>query len=165
MIIRKSTHDDIDRMLDIYEAARQFMRKSGNKTQWVGGYPSESMLLDDIDEGNSYVCLKDEEVVGTFYYIEYLEGDDPTYIKIYDGQWINDKPYGVVHRIASARGTKGVGSFCLEWCFDQLGNLRIDTHSDNLPMQKLLDKLGYTKCGIIYVDDGSERVAYQKIEE
>ena len=30
-------------------------------------------------------------------------------------------------------------------------------------MQHILNKHNYTKCGTIYVDDGTPRIAYQKI--
>ncbi len=162
MEIRKSTYDDVYRMLEIFKGAREFMKENGNPNQWGEAYPPKSLLLQDIEEGNSYVCIKDGIIVGTFYY---KEGEDPTYKKIYDGQWLNDKPYGVVHRIATARGTRGVGSFCLDWCFNQSGNLKIDTHRDNIPMQRLLAKLGFNRCGIIYIENGEERIAYQKTLE
>ncbi|NLW22534.1 MAG: GNAT family N-acetyltransferase [Tissierellia bacterium] len=162
MEIRKSTYDDVYRMLEIFKEAREFMKENGNPNQWGEAYPPKSLLLQDIEEGNSYVCIKDGIIVGTFYY---KEGEDPTYKKIYDGQWLNDKPYGVVHRIATARGTRGVGSFCLDWCFNQSGNLKIDTHRDNIPMQRLLAKLGFNRCGIIYIENGEERIAYQKTLE
>lgn len=157
--IRKSIYDDIDRMLEIYEDARAFMETSGNPNQWIGGYPERDLLIHDIENGNSYVCVDGSLIVGIFYY---EEGEEPTYKEIYEGQWLDDKSYGVVHRIASARDTKGVGEFCLNWCYDQLQNVRIDTHRDNIPMQRLLTKLGYKICGIIYVEDGSERIAFQK---
>lgn len=162
MEIRKSTYDDVYRMLEIFKEAREFMKENGNPNQWGEAYPPKSLLLQDIEEGNSYVCIKDGIIVGTFYY---KEGEDPTYKKIYDGQWLNDKPYGVVHRIATARGTRGVGSFCLDWCFNQSDNLKIDTHRDNIPMQRLLAKLGFNRCGIIYIENGEERIAYQKTLE
>ena len=87
---------------------------------------------------------------------------DETYNKIYDGQWLNEKPYGYIHRIAGDGKTKGVGSFCINWAFEKCGNMKIDTHADNKPMQNLLLKLGFKKCGIIYIADGSQRVAFQK---
>ena len=90
------------------------------------------------------------------------EGIDPTYLKIYDGQWKNDAPYGVVHRITSSGKVKGAASFCLDWAFSQCGNLKIDTHENNVVMQNLLKKNGFTYCGRIYVDDGGERLAFQK---
>lgn len=162
MKIRKTTKDDIDSILQIFKDAREFMKETGNPNQWAGGYPQKSLLLEDIGNGNSYVCEKDGLIVGTFYY---KEGEDPTYKEIYDGQWLNNKPYGVVHRIATAKGSRGVGSFCLNWSFNQAKNIRIDTHRNNRPMQRLLTKLGFKRCGIIYLDDGDERIAYQKIEE
>lgn len=77
----------------------------------------------------------------------------------------NDRPYGVVHRITSAPGTRGVASFCLAWCFAQCGNIRIDTHRNNIPMQKTLIKNGYRVCGTIYLENGDERIAFQKEQE
>ena len=48
-----------------------------------------------------------------------------------------------------------------------INNIRIDTHPDNLSMQKALAKNGYTFCGKITLCTGSEagdpRFAYQKI--
>lgn len=52
--------------------------------------------------------------------------------------------------------------FCLDWSYEQCHNLRIDTHDDNRIMQHILEKTGYVKCGRIYVEDGSPRIAYHK---
>ena len=87
---------------------------------------------------------------------------DPTYVTIYQGQWRNDAPYGVTHRICVAAHQRGVASFCLNWCFEQCGNLKIDTHRDNTVMQNLLQKNGFVYCGIIHLANGAERLAYQK---
>ena len=86
----------------------------------------------------------------------YNEGEDHTYQNIYNGKWINTAPYGVVHRITSDRTVKGAASFCLDWAFKKCRNLKIDTHKDNQIMQHLLEKNGFTYCGIIYTDDGTE---------
>lgn len=92
-----------------------------------------------------------------------IKKGDPTYMRIYDGDWINDSCYGVVHRITSTGNVKGAASFCLNWALEQCGNIRIDTHRDNIVMQHLLDKNGFKYCGIVYVEDGTERIAYQKV--
>ena len=42
-------------------------------------------------------------------------------------------------------------------------SLRADTHADNKIMQHLLEKNGFTRCGIIHVADGTPRIAYQKL--
>ena len=160
MIIRKAKTEEIDRIMEVFDAAKQFMRKTGNDVQWVDGYPTREFILDNIRKDGLYVCLsEDEQMVGAFYYkVE----DDSTYAKIYDGEWLNNKPYGVVHRIASNGKQKGIGDACLQWCFDQCGNIRVDTHRINSLMQRILLRNGYRYCGIIYVSNGTERLAYQK---
>lgn len=161
MIIRKTKPEEAGKLMDIFALAKAFMRQSGNLSQWVGGYPSEELIAENIREGNSYVCLDDNgEIVATFYF---RIGIDDTYLNIYDGQWLNDEPYGVVHRIASSGKVKDISSYCLKWCFEQCGNMRVDTHKDNKVMQNALLRNGYVYCGIIYIKDGTERLAYQKI--
>lgn len=159
MEIRNTTLENLDNVMKIYANARQYMRENGNMNQWVNGYPSMELITKDINNKFSYVCLDDNKIVGTFCFIQ---GVDPTYINIYEGKWLNEDPYGVIHRIASDRHQKGVASYCLAWCINQCKNIKIDTHRDNIIMQNLLIKNGYTKCGIIYLEDGSERIAYQK---
>ncbi len=157
--IRKSKTTDLEAMQAIYADARAFMVAAGNPGQWLDGYPKRTLLEADIEIGHSYVCLEDEEVVGAFYF---AVEEEPTYARIDDGEWLNDAPYGVVHRIAAARGKRGVATFCLNWCYEQCGNMRIDTHHDNLPMQNLLKKLGYQPCGTVYMENGDKRIAFQK---
>jgi len=160
VIIRKTTASDLDEVCLIYADARDFMRESGNPDQWRGSHPRRETIEDDIADGHSYVCVREGAIAAVFYFnIEF----DPTYGRI-DGQWLNDKPYGVVHRIARAGSAagKGAGAFCIEWCLDRCGNLRIDTHRDNAHMIGLLEKLGFSYCGIIWLEDGDERRAFQK---
>lgn len=159
MIIRRTTPEDMNVILKMYEDARMFMASHGNPTQWGTTYPPRELLEQDIAEGSSYVCEEHNTIIATFYY---YAGDDPTYKNIYNGDWQNADPYGVVHRITSGGTIKGAASFCLNWALEQCGNLKIDTHRDNTVMQRLLAKNGFTYCGIIYLEDGSERLAYQK---
>lgn len=159
MLIRHSTPADLPAMEAIYADARRFMAENGNPTQWTGGYPVRWMLDEDIAIGRSYVCEDEGEIVATFVFAVM---DDPTYKKIYEGTWLSDDAYGVVHRIAAKGRRKGVAGFCLDWCYEQCGNVRIDTHRNNIPMQNALKKYGYKYCGIIYLEDGDERLAFQK---
>ena len=115
--------------------------------------------MDDIQKDQLYVCCDGNEILGVFCY---FEGVDPTYVHIYRGEWLNPLPYGVLHRIAVAAHRRGVASFCFDYCFGRCKNLKIDTHRDNLPMQRSLAKNGFTQCGIIYLASGDERLAYQK---
>ncbi len=107
-----------------------------------------------------------EEIVAVFYF-DYGKNIEPTYETIVEGKWKGNDTFGVVHRIAADSGNplaKGAGSFCINWAFDQCGHLRIDTHGDNVVMQNLLTKLGFERCGTIYVvEDNDPRFAYEKM--
>ncbi len=164
MRIRHSTEQDLNRIMEIYELARQFMAKHGNPDQWgPTNWPPEALIRSDISDGNSYVCINDTGyVIGTFFF---MHGADiePTYRKITEGNWLDNSPYGVVHRIASDGSEKGIGTFCINWAYDQCRHLRIDTHNDNIIMQSLVRKLGFVHCGTIYVEeDNAPRMAYEK---
>ena len=164
MRIRKSTEQDLNRMMEIYAFARQFMAAHGNPDQWgPTNWPPEALIRKDIAEGNSYVCVNDEgKVIGTFYFVQ-GEDIEPTYREITDGAWLDPGPYGVVHRIAADGSEKGIGAFCIDWAFELTGHLRIDTHGDNKVMQNLVQKLGFVHCGTIYVEeDDYPRLAYEK---
>lgn len=159
MKIRKAVMGEIDLLMEKYRDARRFMREHGNPDQWGNNYPPRKIVEKDVQEGNCYVCEEEGRIVGVFYY---RKGRDADYAVIEEGQWLSDAPYGVVHRIVSDGTVKGTASFCLSWAFGQCGNLRIDTHRDNKVMQKLLRKNGFSYCGLIHIEDGSERLAYQK---
>jgi len=157
--IRQAKPCHLERIMELYAKARRFMAEHGNPTQWPPSYPPKSMVEEDMQEGHVFVCMAEGRIVAVFYY---REGDDPTYQVIKGGRWLNDREYGVVHRITSDGTVRGAASFCLQWAFKQCGNLRIDTHEDNVVMQGLLKKNGFQYCGIIYVNNGEERLAYQK---
>ena len=163
MEIRKSTEQDFDRMIEIFARAREFMADHGNPRQWGSlNWPPEALIRSDITEGNSYVCIHEGRVVGTFFYI-FGRDIEPSYNHILDGEWLDDSPYGVIHRIAGDGSVKGIGSFCINWVLSQCGHARIDTHGDNTVMQGLLQKLGFERRGIIHVrEDSDPRIAYEK---
>ncbi len=163
MEIRKSTENDFETIMATYAFARKFMDEHGNPNQWGTNWPPENLIHKDIAVGNSYVCIEDGKIAGTFFY-NFGKDIEPTYKIITNGKWISDSPYGVVHRIAGNGIAKGVGAFCINWAYEQSGHLRIDTHSDNVVMQNLLAKLNFVRCGIIYVEkDNSPRIAFEKI--
>ena len=160
MKIRQARLQEISEIIKIYDTAREFMKEHGNPTQWNPGYPSKEMVEEDCRQGHLYVCEEEETLAGVFMFC--ME-PDPTYQHIYEGQWIKEEAYGTMHRMASSGKVKGIAAFCLDWCFQQCGNLRGDTHEDNYVMQSVFEKNGFQKCGIIYVEDGTSRIAYQRI--
>jgi RimJ/RimL family protein N-acetyltransferase len=159
MEIRKAAPGDIPRILTIYDRARSFMRSTGNLTQWINGYPSRELVESDIKKGSSYVCLDDGRIVGAFYFAVEIE---KTYLEIEGGSWLNEDKYAVVHRIAVDSDRRGIAPYCLAWSYGKWNNVRIDTHRDNKPMQRVLEKCGFSYCGVIHLEDGAERIAFQK---
>ncbi len=159
MKIKKADMNDLKEILNIYSYARRYMKAHKNPTQWGDDRPSESVIKNDITNGNSFVVIDNDVISGVF---SFIIGEDETYKKIYDGKWLNDKAYGTVHRLAGNGKSKGIFDFSMGYCEKLIDNIRIDTHKNNKIMQYLLSKRGYKKCGIIYVEDGSERLAYQK---
>ena len=151
-------------MMEIYAFARQFMAENGNPNQWgPTNWPPQALIEEDIAVGRSYICEHEGHVVGTFCFVE-GEDIEPTYRVIHDGAWIAGGPYGVIHRLAGDGSVRGIGAACINWAFDQCGHMRVDTHGDNVVMQRLLEKLGFTHCGTIYVvEDPYPRLAYEKV--
>lgn len=159
--IRKTRKNEIARVMEIYEIGRAYMRETGNTDQWANGYPNEETVKDDIEKGFSYVVADTADMpVGVF---AFIPADDPTYKKIYDGNWLNDAPYCTIHRIAVAVRKQGIASFVFKWAAQHCDNVRADTHCANFPMQNALVKAGFKYCGIIYLQNGDERLAYQKV--
>lgn len=166
MKIRHSTEADFPKIMEIYQYARKFMAEHGNPNQWgPTNWPPEALIHQDIAQKKGYVCEQEGKVIGVFFF-EVGKDIEPTYRQIEDGNWTNDAPYGVIHRLAGDGSVKGIGKFCLDWAFAQCGHLRIDTHGDNVVMQKLAEKAGFRHCGTIYVEeDDYPRLAYEKYKK
>lgn len=161
MEIRKGTLEDLPAILQIYEEARAFMKEQGNGDQWGDRWPPEELIRNDIGTGLSHVCVDGGEVVACFVY---FVGEEPDYRVMVEGAWPDERPYSVVHRIATKRGTRGVAKFCLGWAYEQHAPLRMDTHKNNIPMQNLLRKCGFQPCGVIRIhEDGSLRDAFIRL--
>ena len=166
MEFRKAKKSDIPRIMDIIISAQKYMKENGID-QWQNGYPNEESILDDINEGKSYVLKRDGEVIATTYLSFDGESD---YDIIYEGQWLSDEKYAVIHRIAVDNDSKGQGvagevfKFIEKICLEKnIFDIKIDTHRDNKSMQKFLIKNGFERCGIIYLKDNSERIGFEKI--
>ena len=160
-MIRKALPQELPEILKIYAAARRFMAEHGNPTQWGSASPARSLLEEDIRKERLYVCERNGSICGVF---AFPIGSDPTYAKIEDGAWRWDSPYGTIHRLAGDGTKRGIFSECLAWCRGRIGHIRIDTHENNRIMRHLIEKNGFTRCGIIHVADGSPRIAYEWAE-
>ena len=159
MIIVKAKLEDLDRILEIVDEAKEFLRQN-KVNQWQDGYPDRDIFINDILNNCLYVVKEDKEILGFFSLYNYEE----TYEKIYDGSWHSDDNYVVVHRLAIAdkyKG-KGVSKFIFDYLKNKYSYLRIDTHKDNMVMQRCLIKNGFKYCGIIYLKISGDnlRLAY-----
>lgn len=163
MTIRKAELNDLNIILKIFEHARNYMKENNNPNQWGDNHPAVEIIEEDIKNSIGYVCLDEENnIVGYFCFYVGIEED---YNQIYEGNWLNDREYAVIHRIATMSNKKGVGGFCMRYCFDKYKNIKIDTSEYNIPMQKLLARESYKKCGIIRIRrNGEERIGFQKSE-
>lgn len=159
--LRKAQWEDLPRIQEIYAYARRFMAETGNPNQWGTTTPKISQLEDDIQKGDLYVLMDENQIHGVFYF--YI-GPDPTYGFIEDGQWRSEAPYGTIHRIAGD-GSGGVLAAAVKFGRERINHLRIDTHHDNKIMQKAVAKYGFQRSGIIYLENGSPRIAYDLLTE
>lgn len=170
MNFRKSTFDDVDRILEIIEKAKIELRKLG-LDQWQNGYPNREVIENDVKNGISYVLEEiSEKIVGT---IVLSPKKEEPYSKI-EGKWITNDDYIVIHRLAvdSEIKNKGIATKILEFsekeCIkNKILSIKTDTHENNKPMKKFLEKNGFSYCGVIYLDKesdvGEKRIAYEKI--
>ena len=160
VIICKATEKDLERMLEIFAHAREFMASTGNPNQWADNYPSRELLLNDIEHSDSFVMLQDGCIIATFVL---RTGEDPTYKTIYGGKWLDDGPYATIHRIASDGSRKGILHLAVRFALKQYNSIRIDTHSDNSIMRTAILREGFRHCGLIKCWNGTERLAYQYV--
>lgn len=169
MEIRKATTTDIAALRALFEEARATIARLGID-QWQNGYPSVSVIAEDIALARSYVVIADGTLCGTFVL---MEDGEPCYDQIYEGSWKSDGGHGdyiAIHRVAVAkcmRGT-GVSTAIIDAAASRaraLGrtSLRIDTHQGNIVMRRMLEKHGFAFCGEIRLESGEPRVAYEKL--
>lgn len=167
MRFEKANIKDVDTIMQILSDARGRIGRLGID-QWQYGYPTRDIIIEDVNLHRSFVVRDDDSSICAVFSM--LDDGEPTYEKIYEGEWIADgKPYIAIHRIAVS-GDKlkcGIASKIMAWCADhakEIGyaSIRIDTHVGNLPMRGMLEKNGFKYCGTIYLNDGQSRCAYEK---
>ena len=156
-MIRKATYEDIPALMEIFRQARGIMRASGNMNQWNDSYPSEDIIRQDIDCGACHVLCEEEKIIAT---MAFIPGPDPTYSVIYDGEWPDNDPYYVIHRIAVLEPGHGAARKLIDWGFTKARCIRIDTHKENVIMHHILKKYGFLHCGVILLANGDPREAY-----
>lgn len=167
LVLRRAVPEDIPAVTALYDAAKRSLFERG-VDQWQDGYPNEETALADIERGVGYVAEAEGVIIAT---AAIYVGHEPTYDRIYGGAWGSDSRIcGLIHRIAvlpQAR-RRGAASAMMELCARLtkeagLTVLRCDTHRDNRPMRRTLERNGYVLRGVIRLESGAERVAYERI--
>ncbi len=165
MTIRLSEYSDQPMMMELFALASEGLRRAG-VDQWQNGYPTPEIVRADISRRESYVMVDGHRVVGTA--VISFAGE-PTYDKI-DGEWLTEsEAYVVIHRLTihpELRGGRLAGRLMAhaeELCRQRgVRSMRIDTHADNLPMQRAVLGFGFRYCGVITLADGAPRLAYER---
>lgn len=132
----------------------------GIQLSGIPATPAPTLLESDLQKNALYVCVSENRTVGAF---ALLLGEEPTYRVITDGRWRSNAPYGTIHRVASDGSICGIAQVCFDFCKQYCDYLRIDTHANNLPMQNTIEKAGFHRCGMVAMEDGSPRIAYDLI--
>lgn len=170
MYIRQTRLEDIDRLIEVFEGAKEILKESDNFDQWGEEHPERSIIENDINQNQSYVVVRDEEdigpvepgvIVGTFML---QKAPDDNYKNILKGAWLNDDPHVVVHRVASSNEMKGVGTYIFDYLTSTYSNIRIDTTEKNKPMLALLKKYNFKRCTVVDIEH-STRVGFQYVSE
>lgn len=157
--VRRAEETDLPAVLELYRQARSFMASRGNPNQWGKDKPLCSQTEKDLAEGHLYVICEEKTIRGVF---ALIPGEDPTYRVIVDGSWRSQSPYCTIHRVAGD-GSGGIFAAAAAYGLQVCTHLRVDTHEDNLPMQKAILAAGFQPRGIIYLADGSPRIAYDLV--
>lgn len=162
---RRARTKDLPEILAVIGQAKAYFKGAGID-QWQNGYPNAGVISGDIARGQSYVYIRNGRVAGT---MAVLPAPEKTYAVITEGSWLGGPDYAVVHRIAVDESLKGQGiagvllreteTLCRA---GGKNSIRVDTHEQNASMRRLLEKHGFRHCGKIFLEDGSERVAYEK---
>lgn len=165
--LKKAKLEHINEIMDIIQGAQEYL-KIQEIDQWQNNYPNIETINNDINNNNSYILVNDADIiVGT---TALIFGNDKTYDAIYEGKWLTDDKYATLHRMAINPDCHGLGlateiiKQAEVVCKNKgIASIKVDTHKENIGMQKRLIKSGFVYCGIIYLEDGNERMAFEKV--
>ena len=154
MNIRLANTSDTNRIFEIYEYARAYMKVQGNPNQWGDDRPEKSLTKDDIKNQRCYVMEDDGHIFACFVFTIGFE-------KEYEAKFPSKDKYGVIHRVASDKSKRGIVERIVDFAKGKANLIRIDTHEDNKTMQNCIERQNFKRIGIIYLEDGSPRILYE----
>lgn len=171
-IVRKGEFKDLLGIISVIDDAKELFRlNSSNQWQDTDGYPNDKAFIKDFAENEVLVCTDGELIIGVL--VVSFQAEE-CYKNIVQGEWLNNNPYAVIHRLAVKKEYyhKGVAKQLLdkaEYLILKKGiyDIKVDTHEQNIAVQHLLESFDYIYTGVIYllrpdvVD--KRRLAYHKI--
>ena len=158
---------ELSEIAPIWEILQQAIirRKEDGSKQWQDGYPNPEVVQKDIEQGEGFVLVNGETIIG---YSAVLINYEPAYAEI-EGNWLTNDDFVVIHRVAISEKYLGKGfakiiiknieDFALS---NNIYSIKADTNFDNTAMIKIFENSGYTYCGEVYFR-GSSRKAYEKV--
>lgn len=151
MIIRKAIEKDKKQIKSIRPLVVKYMADN-NLTQWDDEYPSDEILMQDLDRGEMYAALIDDEVVA---YVTVNSDIPPEYNEVA----LEFSPKMCVHRLSvnPKFAKKGIATKIMEYVHSDLKiqgyeSICLDTCEDNPGALKLYDRLGYIIRGHVVFD-------------
>ena len=157
-MIRKAHSEDLFILNEMAKSIRTQMNDLGLK-QWLGHYPNTDHFKEDLKKDGLYVYSDNDTILGS---ISILEENDPPYQAI---SWHRDHAL-VIHRLMvdPNHQKKGVGIALFTYAINKAkqgyGSLKVDTHPDNIRMQKLILKMKFEYMGYL---SSINRLAYELI--
>ena len=165
---RKAVLKDVDQVMEAVEFSRELLRLQGNG-QWQDGYPNRNDFINDINNGRLFVVpdINNPKIIAGVCALTYREED---YHHLYEGQWLTDLPYMVMHRVAVKKeyqhqgyGKKLFELFIKQAELEGYHSLRIDTHAGNTVMRHLIESFGFIYCGKAILTPNKDRMVFEKV--
>lgn len=174
---RPAVREDFDRVSTLLDVGHETFASLGIDEGRNKKYPSARRLMHSIKNGTTHVV---EDASGRMIAVFAVSfSPDKNYERPLEGAWLTDtaeepQPYAELHWVAVDYPARraGVGMFMLDKA-DQIArargraSIRADVYELNEPMQHLLEKHGYERCGTLVIKDvfGREkrRVAYERM--
>jgi len=145
--IKKANHSDLQGVIDLIAACRLDLNDAGIH-QWDDQYPNPDYVVRDLTEGNLYIAILEDKLVGT---IALNQDQEPEYSQI---SWLYPAPSLVIHRLCVSPSNQGCGIGSALMRFADLhaidarcNSIRLDVYSGNSGAVNLYKHLGYNIVG------------------
>lgn len=149
--LKLANREEAKMCLSFIEDAKAFQREQGI-VQWTEDYPNIETVLRDIELLRGYTITDDGVPFG---YVCVDFGGEKSYDRV-DGEWKTSGKYGVIHRLAFGKESRGKGAtkavfeLIRKLCRNESAvSIRVDTGSENKLVQHIFEREGFEKIGTL----------------